>query len=104
MRQANVFVAGNFAGVFTEDSPGKSYRFDYQADYTGSPVSLTMPTSQRTWAFDRFPPYFEGVLPEGTMLEGLLRGLKIDRDDLFSQLLATGEDLVGAVTVKPLEP
>ena len=33
------------------------------------------------------------------MLDGLLRQRKIDRDDLFGQLVAVGEDVVGAVTV-----
>jgi serine/threonine-protein kinase HipA len=36
------------------------------------------------------------------MLEGLLRIVKIDKD-YFSQLIATGNDLVGAVTVKLME-
>ncbi len=34
------------------------------------------------------------------MLEGLL---KIDQEDYFSQLMATGTDLVGAVTVKSMD-
>ena len=33
------------------------------------------------------------------MLEGLLRQRKLDRDDLFAQLMAVGEEVVGAVTV-----
>jgi serine/threonine-protein kinase HipA len=37
------------------------------------------------------------------MLEGLLRIAKIDQKDYFSQLIATGNDLVGAVTVKLLK-
>lgn len=37
------------------------------------------------------------------MLEGLLRIAKIDKNDYFSQLLATGNNLAGAVTVKLLE-
>ncbi len=65
-------------------------------------MSLTMPVAAGAFTFDRFPPYFEGVLPEGVMLEGLVRSLKIDRNDFFSQLLATGGDLVGAVTVFPV--
>ena len=37
------------------------------------------------------------------MLEGLLLIAKIDKKDYFSQLIATGNDLVGAVTVKSME-
>lgn len=100
MKRAAVFVHDVFAGTFAEIEPKRMFRFDYAPEYAGDPVSLTMPVAAKTFSFDRFPPYFEGVLPEGIMLEGLLRGQKIDRDDLFEQLLATGSDLVGAVTVK----
>ena len=58
-----------------------------------------MPVSRRDHPFDRFPPFFEGLLPEGEMLEGLLRQRKLDREDMFGQLLAVGEEVVGAVTV-----
>lgn len=102
MKKALVFMQEELAGTLTEVSPGTAYRFEYRAGYEGLPISLTMPVSVRTWHFDRFPAFFEGVLPEGPMLEGLLRGQKIERSDLFGQLTATGGDLVGAVTVKPM--
>jgi serine/threonine-protein kinase HipA len=35
-------------------------------------------------------------------LEGLLKIRKIDMDDLFSQLIAVGDELVGVVTVKEI--
>lgn len=101
MKKAAVFVHNIFAGTLAEIEANRSYRFDYVPSYVGDPVSLTMPLASKAYTFDRFPPYFEGVLPEGIMLEGLIQGLKIDRTDYFSQLLATGGDLVGAVTVLP---
>jgi serine/threonine-protein kinase HipA len=58
-----------------------------------------MPIEQKDHDFDSFPPFFEGLLPEGEMLDGLLRQLKIDRKDYFTQLIAVGADTVGAVTV-----
>ncbi len=59
-----------------------------------------MPTSGGPFEFDRFPPFFDGLLPEGTQLESLQQSLKIDRDDELTQLLAVGGDLVGSVTVE----
>ena len=38
-------------------------------------------------------------MPDGEMPEGLLRQRKLDREDMFGQLLAVGEEVVGAVTV-----
>ena len=90
------------AGLFEEIEAGKAYRFGYFPGYQGAPVSLTIPVRQGVYAFDAFPPFFEGLLPEGVMLEGMLRRLKIDRSDYFSQLLASGQDLVGAVTCEAL--
>ena len=100
MKTANVFVHGQLAGQLEELESGRKYRFVYQSGYDGPPVSLTMPTSLSEYPVDRFPPFFEGLLPEGVMLEGLLKQNKIDRLDCFSQLMAVGGDLVGAVTVK----
>ena len=102
MRRARVLVGGVPAGELQEISRGKLYVFRYLEGYTGSPVSLTMPVEAGEIYFESFPPYFDGVLPEGDMLEGLLRVAKIDRDDLFSQLLAVGRDLVGAVTIEEM--
>ena len=98
MRQATVSVHGEPAGVLEEDGP-TSFVFRYLDTYGGAPVSLTMPVSQREYRFEGFPPFFEGLLPEGEMLDGLLRQRKLDRGDLFGQLVAVGEDVVGAVTV-----
>ncbi|SFW66081.1 serine/threonine-protein kinase HipA [Sinomicrobium oceani] len=102
MRKAVVYVHGKRAGVLTEVSPNE-YHFEYDDHYEGEAISLTMPVGQKKYSYTSFPPFFEGVLPEGIMLEGLLRIAKIDQKDYFSQLVATGTDLVGAVTVKPME-
>lgn len=91
-------MAGVPAGVL-EEQEGGTFVFRYHDGYSGAPVSLTMPVSAREMRFDALPPFFEGLLPEGAMLEGLLWQRKVDRTDLFGQLLAVGEDVVGAVTV-----
>jgi serine/threonine-protein kinase HipA len=100
MRQAKVFVNNIEAGVLEEHERGRAYLFRYHESYMGDPVSLTMPVEMREFRFDRFPPFFDGLLPEGVMLDGLLRQRKIDKDDLFSQLVAVGNDLVGAITIE----
>lgn len=100
MRKAKVFVKGIEAGILIEFVQGKEYVFEYLDDYAGPEVSHTMATKERVYKFDRFPPFFDGLLPEGIQLEGLLKIRKIDRYDYFSQLIAVGEDMVGVVTVK----
>lgn len=100
MRSAKVYINQTEAGILSELDFGKKYRFDYLEGYSSLPVSVTMPTTQRSYEYDSFPPFFDGLLPEGYQLDGLLKFRKIDRNDFFSQLLAVGDDLVGNVTVK----
>ena len=100
MRKAKVYIKGIEAGILTEVLQGKEYMFEYLAGYNGLEVSRTMPVKIKVYKFDRFPPFFDGLLPEGIQLEGLLKIKKIDMHDYFSQLIAVGEDMVGVVTVK----
>jgi serine/threonine-protein kinase HipA len=99
MKRADVLFNFRSAGHLTEERPGTSYVFAYDPFYDGPPVSLTMPVRPEPYVFSEFPPFFDGLLPEGMQLEGLLKQRKIDRDDKFSQLVAVGADMVGAVTV-----
>ena len=100
MRKAKVYVKGVEAGVLTELKQGKEYAFEYLDGYNGLEISRTMPVKEKVYKFDRFPPFFDGLLPEGIQLDGLLKIKKIDKYDYFSQLITVGEDLVGVVTVK----
>ncbi len=100
MRRANIHLHENLAGVLEESERDRRYRFQYCEGYAGPPISHTMPVSDKPYEFSKFPPFFDGLLPEGEMLEGLLRQAKLDSNDYFGQLVAVGGDLVGAVTVK----
>ena len=99
MRKALIKIHNEAAGILTEVRQGK-YHFQYDQGYSGPPISLTMPVKDGAFEYDTFPPFFDGVLPEGVQLEGLLKQYKIDRNDYFEQLLVTGLDLVGAVTIE----
>lgn len=102
MKKACVFVNAVAAGLLEKLANGR-YTFTYYADYHGSPVSLTMPLAKTSYEFEKFPPFFEGLLPEGILLEALLRKYKLDKNDYFGQLRKVGEDVVGAVTVKEFQ-
>jgi serine/threonine-protein kinase HipA len=101
MRKAKIiFNKGELAATLTEIDRGIEYIVEYVDEYSGPPISLTMPIKQKIYRFSSFPSYFEGVLPEGFQLEYLLRLEKLDRDDYFGQLVCVGKDLVGAFTVE----
>lgn len=100
MRNAEVFFGNDLAGVLSESEDGREYRFQYDPGYSGPPISLAMPVRDAPYLFSEFPPFFDGLLPEGFQLEALLRQKKLDRNDRFGQLLVVGADTVGAVTVR----
>jgi serine/threonine-protein kinase HipA len=103
MRKAKVYNFGIPAGELIEIDQGKKYKFIYFEDYNSSPISLTMPIKQREYEFDEFPPFFDGLLPEGVLLEALIRQMKTDKNDSFTQLVYVGKDLVGSVTVEEIK-
>jgi serine/threonine-protein kinase HipA len=102
-KKVKIFVDGCFAGLLVEERYRVRYLFIYNEDYKGLPVSLTMPLAKKVYEFDRFPPFFDGLLPEGMMLEALLKRKKIDRYDCMSQLVAVGHDMVGNVTAEAFD-
>jgi len=101
MRRAEVYQQGILAGIL-EELDRNHYRFSYAAAYRGWPISLALPVREAPYEFDRFPALFDGLLPEGLLLEALLRQHKIDKKDLFRQLVTVGEDVVGSLMIKEL--
>jgi serine/threonine-protein kinase HipA len=104
MRSAQIYVGKVLAGILDEIEKGHHYRLTYLPTYQGRPISLTLPVRMQPYDFLTFPTFFDGLLPEGMQLEALLRQAKLDRDDLFGQLIQVGSDMVGAVSVIEVKP
>jgi serine/threonine-protein kinase HipA len=98
VRSAVVYQHNIPAGVLSQ-LDRSTYEFLYRPGYEGPPISLTMPVRPEPYRFNGFPPFFDGLLPEGFQLEALLRQAKLDRHDYLGQLLQVGSDMVGSVTV-----
>jgi serine/threonine-protein kinase HipA len=99
MRKAEVYQQGELAGTF-EEIDRSHYSFVYTTGYSGEPISLALPVREAPYEFDKFPALFEGLLPEGLQLEALLRQYKVDKKDMFQQMLIVGEDVVGSLTIR----
>ena len=104
MKHAVVFLRGVKAGLLTEDENG--YLFEYDADFLASdkaePVSLTLPLSDKPYRDKVLFPFFDGLIPEGWLLNIAEKNWKIDNRDRMSLLLACCKDCIGAVGVEPL--
>jgi serine/threonine-protein kinase HipA len=99
VRRAEVYQQGTLAGILEELDQNR-YRLSYVPGYHSHPISLALPVREAPYEFDTFPPVLEGLLPEGLPLEAMLRQCKIDKKDLFKQLVTVGGDVVGSLTIK----
>lgn len=95
------------AGILEKNITG-GYSFTYDKSYLENkdnpPISLTLPKTTATYKSDVLFPFFFGLLSEGINKEIQCRLLKIDENDDFGRLILTsGEDTIGAITIKKLE-
>ncbi len=103
MRQANVFIKQHFAGRIVEDDRGYTFTYDQaylNANYAEA-LSLTMPLKDTEYHSMVLFPFFDGLIPEGWLLDIAENSWKINRQDRFSLLLACCKDCIGHVSVVP---
>ena len=104
-KKAFVYYDGKKAGVLEKNATG--YVFEYDAAYVltpgAKPVSLAMPLNKGRFEAKKLFPFFEGLLPEGWLLNITSKTLKIDKDDKFELLLHIGKDTIGAISIIPEE-
>jgi serine/threonine-protein kinase HipA len=105
MKQAKIFMRNQFAGVLTEDETGYSFRYnnEYLHATDAEAISLTMPLQEKAYHSNVLFPFFDGLIPEGWLLDVAGRNWKIDLRDRMSLLMACCKDCIGAVSVVPLE-
>jgi serine/threonine-protein kinase HipA len=105
MKQAKIYMRNQPAGLLIEDETG--YTFCYEAVYLHSKdaeaVSLTLPLQEKEYHSNVLFPFFDGLIPEGWLLEVAGQHWKIDFRDRMSLLLACCNDCIGAVSVIPIE-
>jgi serine/threonine-protein kinase HipA len=106
MRQAQIFFRGRLAGILTEDEEGYAFRYTdaWLREETAEGISLTMPLTESLFHSRVLFPFFDGLIPEGWLLELAETSWKIDRRDRMGLLLACCKDCIGAVSVVPAGP
>lgn len=104
MRQGEIWVNKVLAGILTEDEEG--YHFIYSKDYlkpkNSVPVALTLPFQEEAYHADFLFPFFDGLIPEGWLLEIAQKNWKLNPRDRMGLLLATCKDCVGNISVIPI--
>lgn len=105
MKKAKVFVGNIHAGEIAETDFG--YEFHYLPEYiqrkNAMPVSLTLPLRKTPYRSNILFPFFDGLIPEGWLLDIAQQSWKISARDRFSLLLACCKDCIGNVSVSPID-
>ncbi len=104
MRKAEIKMHDNIAGWLTQDEDG--YHFEYDTAYLeleeSEPVSLKLPLQKATFTSNILFPFFDGLIPEGWLLDIAEKHWKLNPRDRMGLLLACCKDCIGAVSVHPI--
>lgn len=103
MRTGHVFIDETFAGTITETHDGH-YQFRYDAVYLeqshATAVSLTLPLTEVPYKSPTLFPFFDGLIPEGWLLDLSASHWKLKANDRMGVLLSACEDCIGNVSVR----
>ncbi len=103
MRKAEIKIHNFRAGWLLQDENG--YSFQYETDYLKSnspvPVSLTLPLQEKAFESKVLFAFFDGLIPEGWLLDIAENNWKLNPRDRMGLLLACCKDCIGAVSVIP---
>ena len=102
MRKAKVYMYNDLAGFLTESEEGYSFIYDmnYLNGSSAKPVSLTLPLQERPYMSRTMFPFFDGLIPEGWLLEIAEKNWKLNARDRMGLLLACCKDCIGAVSIE----
>lgn len=105
MREAEIFYKDILAGVLVETNEGE-YTFQYENEYIEKYptqfLTFSMPVQHGKFKDNRLFPFFEGLIPEGWLLDIASKNWKINPNDRMGLLLACCQNCIGAVSVKPI--
>lgn len=101
-RNAYVYVWNRFAGILKETDEGYSFLYDeeYLNDTDSTAVSLTLPKRKDEYKSKTLFSFFDGLIPEGWLLNMVTENWKLNRNDRFGILLAACSDCIGNVSIK----
>lgn len=100
-RTAYVYVRDTFAGTLEETDSGYSFSYDegYLNNGNAVAVSLTLPLRSEPYVSQILFPFFDGLIPEGWLLDVVSRNWKINMNDRFGLLLVACKDGIGNVSI-----
>ncbi|MBU3659509.1 MAG: phosphatidylinositol kinase [Flavobacteriales bacterium] len=105
MRQAKIFYQNVLAGTLKETNEGE-YVFQYDEKYVREHpmdfLTFSMPVRTAPYKDNRLFPFFEGLIPEGWLLDIASKNWKLNPNDRMGLLMACCKNCIGAVSVEPI--
>lgn len=101
MKQGLVYKKDKLAGIIWEDENG--YSFQYNEDYLLNPiygsVSKTLPLRSEVFNDKNMLPFFDGLIPEGWLLQIAIENWKLNPRDRMTLLLTLCKDCIGDISI-----
>ena len=101
MRQGEIWVNNTLAGILTEGD--NDYIFEYDKTYLKKEnirqVSVTLPLQKESFKSEQLFPFFDGLIPEGWLLDIAHKNWKINPRDRMGLLLTTCRDCIGNISI-----
>jgi serine/threonine-protein kinase HipA len=104
MIKAEIKIHNTTAGWLSQDENGYHFVYDpaYLAINNPEPVSLTLPVQKAPFTSKVLFPFFDGLIPEGWLLDIAEKNWKLNPRDRMGLLLSCCKDCIGAVSVHPI--
>lgn len=102
-KKGKVFYGEKLAGIISETDEGYVFLYDktYLSSDNAKPVSLTLPLTDGAYLSKVLFAFFDGLIPEGWLLDIAITHWKVKPNDRFELLLQTCKDAIGAVSIIP---
>ncbi len=101
MRQGEIWVNNTLAGILTENDT--NYSFEYEKTYlekeNAMQVSVTLPLQKAPFKSEQLFPFFDGLIPEGWLLDITHKNWKISPRDRMGLLLTICRDCIGNISI-----
>jgi serine/threonine-protein kinase HipA len=105
MRSGIVYFKNLNAGIISETENG--FEFQYLESYLNSSeavaISLTLPLQRQPFIQKTMFSFFDGLIPEGWMLNLAIKNWKLNRLDRMGLLLNCCGDTIGAVSIEKIK-
>lgn len=104
-RQGQVFCKDIYAGKIWQDEEG--FHFQYDSQYlnrlNAKAISFTLPLQEKSFDSLVMFSFFDGLIPEGWLLNIATNTWKINQRDRMLLLFTLCEDCIGDVSIKPIK-